>query len=203
MSPSDREFARLGLKADLVQKLESAGLGSDEAKRLIGNQYRRRQIAPFFEDDAALNRFAADVEAETRMFETRRALGGSDAARRAAEDVATLGGAFLDAAHAGVHMAGGSPWVSLRALGRLAERLRSAPRSPEVNAEIARLLVDPIVGGTQPSASMKLLQEWQAFNNARQANAARLGNMFRQPAASPRPSVVLPFMMGAGQQRPQ
>lgn len=193
MAPADREFARLGLKADLVKRLESAGAGSDEAKRLVRSEHARRQMEPFFRDTAEMDRFVAEVEAESRMFETRRAtVGGPDTARRVHEDASRFASVLSEAVGVGREALRGSPTGVIQRGIRLFNELRDMRRTPEVNAEIATLLMEPLSGGPRPSNSMKLLQDVQTFNAARAAQKA-------PPPGGPRFAAGMPnFMPNAG-----
>ena len=88
MSPSEREFARIGLADLMKERLGKTGFSGDEAKSLIKNPWMRDQMKPFFKTEADFNNFVDAVTAERNMFETgRKVLGGSDTAGRVAEDV--------------------------------------------------------------------------------------------------------------------
>jgi hypothetical protein len=93
-SPGDLEFYRLGAADAIKEKIAKTGMGGDEAKRLVGNQYTQQQLRPLFDAQPDYDRFIKSVTAENRMFETRqRLVGGSQTAERLAEDTGSEGAA--------------------------------------------------------------------------------------------------------------
>jgi hypothetical protein len=142
LPPGDREFYRLGAADAIKEKIARTGMGGDEAKRLIGNQYTQQQLRPLFDRQQDFDRFINSVAAENRMFETRqRLVGGSQTAERLAEDNAPEG-ATGHAIRAGVALAEGAPGAAgLSAMKALGAMTRG--ESPAVNAAAARMLFRP------------------------------------------------------------
>jgi hypothetical protein len=137
-SPGDVEFYKLGAADALKEKIARTGMGGDEAKRLIGNQYTQQQLRPLFDSQPEYDRFINSVTAENRMFETRQKLiGGSQTAERLAEDAAPEG-----AIRGGVALAEGAPGAAglsaIKALGAL-----TRGESPAVNTAAAKMLFRP------------------------------------------------------------
>jgi hypothetical protein len=156
----EREAFKLGAADALRKAVMSKGVGGDEAKAIIRSAYTRAQLRPLFRNEEDYGRFIASVEAEGRMFGTRfDALRGSHTAARTAEDLSPENEAFAHAARGAVHAAHGN-W-----LGAIGNALRAAVtlgRAPDerLNAEIARLLVEPL---NRPGArGMSLLQNFGA-----------------------------------------
>jgi len=143
MSPSEKEFARLGVADMLREKILKTGLGGDEAKQVIKSPWMKEQLRPVFKDDATFNKFIDSVMAERTMFETRqKAIGGSQTAERMAEDqtqnLETLAHGFHGAAQA----VGGNYLSAVRSLLAL-KRNMGLRQNPDLNEAIARLVFDP------------------------------------------------------------
>jgi hypothetical protein len=141
-SPGDLEFYRLGAADAIKEKIAKTGMGGDEAKRLVGNQYTQQQLRPLFDAQPDYDRFIKSVTAENRMFETRqRLVGGSQTAERLAEDTGSEGAAG-HAIRGTVALAEGAPGAAglsyIKALGAL-----SRGESPAVNSAAARMLFRP------------------------------------------------------------
>jgi hypothetical protein len=142
-SPGDLEFYRLGAADSLKEKIARTGMGGDEAKRLIGNQYTRDQLRPLFDSDDDNQRFMNSVTAENRMFETKQKLiGGSQTAERVAEDNGSEGGTMGHALRGTVALAEGAPGAAglsyMKALGSM-----TRGETPAVNAAASRMLFTP------------------------------------------------------------
>lgn len=177
LSANNREFARIG-SADLIrEKIEKTGIGGDEAKAIIRNERNRRQMRPLFDTDEQFDKFVNSVTNERSMFETRRSvLGGSDTARRAAEDSGADLGPFVDAAHGVRHALSGNVLASLSSFLR-ARRDLGIRSNPALNMEIAKLLTDTTFGqpgspGMNPLQSVPLPQ-MQGFLQRGPVNALR------------------------------
>ena len=141
-SPGDLEFYKLGAAASLKDKIARTGMGGDEAKRLIGNQYTQQQLRPLFDTQKDYDRFINSVTAENRMFETRqRLIGGSQMAERLAENGGNEGAAG-HVVRAGVAALEGAPGAAgLSAMKALGAMTRG--ESPAVNSAAARMLFRP------------------------------------------------------------
>lgn len=138
--PGDQEFYRLGAASALKRNIARTGMGGDEAKKIIGNQYTQDQLRSIFPSDNAFQKFIDAATAENRMFGTKQAvLGGSQTAARLAEEGEGGSGVgpnaiqtALDLAHGNVP---GAVYAGARTVGGLVNR-----PDPKLNAEIARLL---------------------------------------------------------------
>jgi hypothetical protein len=133
MSKSDQEFFRLGAADALLEKIAKTSVGGDDSKRLVGNSYVQDQLAPLFPRKSDFNKFRHSV------------IGGSDTARRVAEDGSPMKDAALSGAKAALHAAHGNLVSSGRHVFNSMQSLADR-RTPEVNAEVARLLTQPIAG---------------------------------------------------------
>jgi hypothetical protein len=131
LSPSDREFYRLGAAGTLRKNLGSRP--GDESKTIVGKDYRQQQLRPLFDTQSEYDRFINSATAENRMFDTKQKfLGGSQTAERMAEDNAPEG-AMGHAVRAGVAAMEGAPGAAglsaMKALGAI-----TRGESPAVNA---------------------------------------------------------------------
>lgn len=199
LNPSDREFYRLGAADAAHLKIAKTGMGGDEAKRLIGNDYTQSQLRPLFDNKADYDRFIANITAENRMFNTKQSLiGGSDTARRMAEDASGGSegamGHFVRGAAAGIEGAPIAAGLSMvKGLGAL-----TRGEAPDVNAAMARILFNPS-SMTDP----KLISDLARLTAAQ--NQRRGPPMLMAPAASAAGSAYpklmsLPFLpQGQGQ----
>lgn len=151
MSPSEREFARIGLADLMKERLGKTGFSGDEAKSLIKNPWMRDQMKPFFKTEADFNNFVDAVTAERNMFETgRKVLGGSDTAGRVAEDVegsSPVGGiakAGYEAVRGHIFKAAKTTWGMIQDLGVDPKTKR------ELDAKISEILFSESVPKDSP-----------------------------------------------------
>lgn len=156
LSPSDREFYRLGAANKLKEIVAKTGANGDEARKIVGNSYVRSQLRPLFDSDDEFNRFVESVAHETTMFRTaQKVLGNSATAARQAEDQS---GDLQSLVHTGRGIANlthgnliGAAFDAIRLKKELG--LRS---NPELNTAIARVLFDQgpnAMGGLAPSGA--------------------------------------------------
>ena len=83
LSPSDKEFYRIGVADMVKERMAKTGLSGDEAKALIKNPWMRDQLKPIFKSSKDFEEFVDSVMQERLMFETKQmALGGSQTAAR-------------------------------------------------------------------------------------------------------------------------
>jgi hypothetical protein len=145
LSPGDQEFYKLGAADSLKEKIAKTGMGGDEAKRIIGNQWTQMQLRPLFADQPSFDRFINSVTTENRMFNTRQAvLGNSATAGRMAEDAAPESGAMGHLVRAGTAAMEGAPVAAtMSGIRGLASLLGSKGGNPEVNAQLGRTLFNP------------------------------------------------------------
>lgn len=92
LDPGEREFYRIGVADAIIEKIEKAGMSSDEAKQIANSNWARRQLRVVFDDDKDFNKFMKSVTTETNMFNSMRKIaGGSDSAERLTADAQPLG----------------------------------------------------------------------------------------------------------------
>lgn len=151
LSPSDKEFYKLGVSQALKDSVAKTGAAGDEARKLVGNDYLKQQLRPLFNDDASYNRFIDSATSESQMFGTKyNMLGNSRSALRLAEQahntegtgiLAPLmeGATAIGAGGAGGMILGGK--AALGMLGRVGQALNRP--SPAVDAAAARILFNP------------------------------------------------------------
>lgn len=147
MSKSEQEFARLGVGDYLLSQIAKSGVHADEAKRIIGNDFTRQRLAPFFQSDAELTRFVDGLKAETRMFDTRyKTLRNSLTAARGAEDQSPETLAATSAGKGVLKLLHGGMTSGLAHLYQAFDEL-SKRNDPDINAFIARILTTPLGEG--------------------------------------------------------
>lgn len=207
LSPGDREFYKLGAADRLIEAIAKKGKSADEAKVIIGNDWTQSQIRPLFPDQASFDNFIGRIEAESRMHSTKyELLGGSPTAGRQAEDVNSLFQAIGSALHTGQSAMHGNYFAVARGVSNTVRALGDLRRDPAINAEIARLMFEPMVGGDKPSGSMKLMQNYMAYKNAEAAQAAQRAsaqqNFMAQYARQPGGAPVMPPMPPPGPRIP-
>lgn len=148
LAPGDQEFARLGIADVLREKLAKTGLSGDEAKSLVKNPWMRDQLKPYFKTPEDFDAFVDAVTKESKMFGTKfNVLGGSQTAKRAAEDESTEN--LLSAGGADLAMqAGTGRWHSAaRTALRMWRDRQDRKGNPKLNEQISRILfqtpIDP------------------------------------------------------------
>jgi hypothetical protein len=163
LAPNDQEFYRLGAADALKKSISKTGMGGDEAKRIIGNQYTQNQLRPLFPTSDAYDNFIGAATAENRMFNTRfDLLRGSQTAGRVAEDAGHASGAMGHAMQGAVALGEGAPVAAtLSGVRALRSLIGNAGESPEVNAAVARMLTS-----TDPAANRAALASVLAAQNA-------------------------------------
>jgi hypothetical protein len=141
LAPGDQEFARLGVADMLRERLAKTGLSGDEAKSLVKNPWMRDQLKPYFKTPEDFDSFVDAVTKESKMFGTKfDVLGGSQTAKRAAEDESTEN--LLSAGGADLAMqAGTGRWHSAARTALRMWRDRQDRRgNPKLNEQISRIL---------------------------------------------------------------
>lgn len=161
LSPNDREFYKLGVADKLRERIAKTGMGGDEAKKIIGNEWTKAQLRPIFDSQAEFDKFIQAAEMESKMFDTAfRLKGGSHTAERLAADQAF--GADVEAAGHGVGAAHNALSGRFISAAREMWRMRQAlgwRKNQAMNAEIAKLLFDPALtqSALQARAGQRLL----------------------------------------------
>lgn len=140
---SDKEFYRVGVADKIKEKIGKTGFGGDEAKAILKNEWMKGQLKPIFRTEADFNKFVDSVDAERKMFETRRnVLGGSQTAARQAEDQGSGVPELMHGVGAALKLKTGNLLGAARDYMQM-RRLHGLAENPELNAEIARHLFDP------------------------------------------------------------
>jgi hypothetical protein len=148
LSPGNQEFARVGVADILREKLAKTGLSGDEAKALIKNPWMRDQLKPYFPTTADFDGFVDSVTAESKMFGTKfDVLGGSQTAKRLAEDESTENRVAADAMNLGVQVATGRPHSAIHTAIRMWRDRQDRKGNPKLNEQISKILfqtpIDP------------------------------------------------------------
>ena len=141
MSPENRRFVQRGVADNLVERIMKAPYSADEAKRILNDEWRERQLSNVFPTQQAFNDLVDGVAAERLMFETRYLVArNSLSAERISED---LGGpgmlAALEAARAIHHGMSMNPISAANSALNLARYLKLRPNE-RLNQEIAKIL---------------------------------------------------------------
>jgi hypothetical protein len=141
MAASDKEFLRIGVADNILERIAKTPRGADESKRMITNEWAKGQLKPVFESEEALARFVKSVEIERNMYDTKQSVfGGSQTAGRVAQDSTAAAGGH--AAHGIAHALTGNKLASVLSAMRARNAWGLRP-SPETDALTARRLTDP------------------------------------------------------------
>ena len=142
LSESDKEFMRLGVADNVLERVLKTSLGGDEAKHVIKSEWSKGQLAPVFKTEADFKNFVDSVAAERLMFNVRQIVQGNSAsAERAAEDLHNVVSTGAAAARGIAHtISGHIPGAIISAIQTI--RYLGLRPKPELNAAIARLMVD-------------------------------------------------------------
>ena len=150
-SPDQQEFARLGVGSTLHDYLEKTNASPARIGSLLSDLHGGR-LEPMFRTPEDFDRFVKALSQERTMAQTdARVLGNSLTAERLAED---RGPALQHGVMLGADILRGHPLGAIyNATRLLSNRMRGS--SPEVDADIARLLTTPLSAG---SPGMELLR---------------------------------------------
>jgi hypothetical protein len=164
LSPNDKEFYRLGVADKLRERIAKTGVGGDEAKAIIKNNWTQSQLRPIFDSQEHFNRFIDAATTESKMFDTAfRLKGGSHTAERLAADHQF--GPEVEAATHGAGAAHNALSGRFISAARDMWRMRQAlgwRKNEALNAEIAKVLFDPSVTreSLQSGAGQRLLESF-------------------------------------------
>lgn len=164
LSPGDLEFYKLGAADALRTSIAKTGMGGDEAKRIIGNEYTQRQLRPLFDSDKAYDRFIKSATAENRMFNTKDdQIGNSKSAARLAEDAADgggkLAGPLLQIGTGAATGEWGLSGMGMLGAGKELWRRATDQNNPAVNAEMARILHTPGIAANRDFLARVMAQK--------------------------------------------
>ena len=140
LSPGDQQFYRLGAANALKTNLAKVSSGGDEARALIGNDYRQQQLRAVFPQAQGL---IDEAQIEKLMFGTKqKLLGGSQTAGRVAQDTAEGGGWMRPLAEVGTALMTSEPALAAKsAFSALQGWLKSGKMTPEVAGKVAEYLL--------------------------------------------------------------
>lgn len=145
LSESDKDFYRAAAAEAKIDQLERAPDASDKSKRIINNERDRKRFRMLFKTDADADKFIASVERQRRMFETKGDItGNSKTAGRLIEDAESGAPPALEIARGGAQAVGGNLLGAASSLWR-AKRDLGLRNNPEMNSEIARILMDTAI----------------------------------------------------------
>lgn len=145
MTPSEREFARLGLADKIREKILKTGMGGDEAKSIMKNDWVKSQIKPLFRSDKDFNDFVDSVTNEKIMFDTKyKTTGNSMTQERAAEDAANKLGMLGHVGKGAYQMLNGNAISAMSTFLKLKKDL-GIKQNPALNEAIAKLMFNPTV----------------------------------------------------------
>jgi hypothetical protein len=140
LGAGNQEFYRLGVADAIRERMAKTGLSGDEAKSLIKNQWMRDQLKPIFRTPAEFDAFVDAVTQERQMFGTKfETLGGSQTARRLAEDQSGENMLAAGGAHIAENVATGRWLSAAKNAIRLYRDVGLRP-NPKLNEEISRIL---------------------------------------------------------------
>jgi hypothetical protein len=139
LSPSDKEFYRVGVADKLREQLGKTGVSGDEAKSILRNPWVESQLQPIFPSPKEFNAFVDQVAKESQMFRTNvRIRGGSQTAERIEADNETAEG-LVGAADIGKSAISGE-WLSAIRKAIRMKRDLGLRQDPALNERIAKLL---------------------------------------------------------------
>lgn len=140
LTGANRQAYLIGVADTLRARILKTAETSDEAKSIAKTPWVRMQLRPLFKSDTEYDRFIDGVLNESAMWGTQRgAMGGSETAQRAMEDVGpeSMTGGLVAA---GMHAAHGYVFGAVRHLLRMYSDLGLRP-NPKLNEQMAKLLL--------------------------------------------------------------
>jgi hypothetical protein len=144
LSPSDKDFYRMGAAEAKVDQIERAPDASDKSKRVVNSERDRKRFRMLFDSDTQAQQFLDAVARKRQSFDTAQAIRGNSAtAGRLVEDDA-LGAAplALEGARTLAHAGSGNLFGAAAGALRMKREL-GLRNNPALNLEIARLLTNP------------------------------------------------------------
>jgi len=144
LSPSDKDFYRMGAAEAKVDALERAPDASDKSKRVINSERDRKRFNMLFDSPAQAQQFIDNVARKRAMFDTKNAITGNSAtAQRFIEDSDNGNADMLFNGVRGIgHAAGGNILGAVKAAYDT-KRALGLRNNPALNMEISKLLLDP------------------------------------------------------------
>lgn len=140
-SASDKDFLRLGVADNILERIARTSYGGDEAKHMIKSEWAKGQLKPIFRNEGDFRNFVDSVAMERLMFDTKTLVRGNSAtAERTAEDTANVQAGMSAVRGVGHAITGHviptmvSAWHTMKYLG-----LRP---KPAFNTAMAKILTD-------------------------------------------------------------
>lgn len=156
LSPSDKEFYRLGAAQRKIDQLERAPRNSDKSKRVINSDSDQKRFEMLFDKPEYAQKFVDSIERKREMFDTRTSVkGGPQTAERIAEDESILDHPAVAVGKAAVQAKTGNFLGAIRSALQ-AKRDLGMRNNPDLNLEISRYLTDPSLK-VDPAAGNALL----------------------------------------------
>lgn len=93
LSQQDQDLARIGFVRDAIADLGNVGDNGSVYLKLFGNKNKKAVAQVMFPDDAAFNKFAAQMQAEKKMLSANRTVQGGSPTSRIDADKAAMAGA--------------------------------------------------------------------------------------------------------------
>ncbi len=141
-SVSDKDFLRLGVADNILERIARTSYGGDEAKHMIKSEWAKGQLKPVFRSEADFRNFVDSTAMERLMYDTKTLVSGNSAtAARAGEDIAHNLAAGASALRGAGHAVAGSVPSALLSVAHTIRYLGLRPK-PELNAAIAKILTD-------------------------------------------------------------
>ena len=168
LSPSDREFYRLGAAESKIDAVNAAQDSADKSKRVINSEKDRARFRMLFDNNQDAQNFIDSVERKRQMTETRQKIkGGSQTAERGEEDRSAEMEAAGHAVKSVGHALSGNMLASISSAVR-AKRDLGLLKNPALNQEIGNILTNSNLAGALNIAGPTLLaplQRSQALSN--------------------------------------
>lgn len=158
LTPSDKEFYRLGAAEAKIDAVERSADAGDKTKKVINSERDRKRFRMLFDSDAAADKFIESVERKRQMFDTRTDIkGNSKTAQRQADDE---GEALSTGLHAVLGVGDLHSGNFLGAISKFARVKKDLGllNDPKFNAELAKILTDPNLS-VSPSSGVALLHK--------------------------------------------
>jgi hypothetical protein len=160
LTPSDKEFYRLGAAEAKIDAVERSADASDKTKKVINNERDRKRFRMLFDSDQDADKFIESVERKRKMFDTRTDIkGNSKTAQRQADDENEMLSTGVHAAHGIAHAASGN-WLGALSKAFAVKRDLGLRNDPEFNSELAKILTDPNLGVVPaPTSGLALISK--------------------------------------------
>lgn len=164
MSPSEKELAQIGVAKELTDKLSKTQDRLNAVTKIFGTPRQKKVLQAIFDDDAAYNKFVADMTREAQKTASKAAVQGNSTTAQQLGDISS------NALDAGVmsNLASGRP---VAAAGNLIQKALS--KATVFNEQSAKDIADILMTGTgNPKAAQQLLSQLESMA-IKDANVAK------------------------------